>query len=198
MCVFCVCAPWMWVSCHYYQLQGRSCIVFRCHSLCSARTLSSCVLWPHAGASEHTLHQFFVNRVRTNLHVMLVLDYRESELQSMIVKFPKVFHLSSIDVVDDWDAEARIQVGCRCCWYSDTVILLHLSHGDQYACFIAVCMCRSWHVLFHLHGHHVIHVSTVNVPITHVHNAWCSALWGAPASIPRLPAVSWSPLTPCT
>ncbi len=32
-------------------------------------------------------------------------------LQRLIVSFPKMFHLASINIVDDWDRDAKEQVG---------------------------------------------------------------------------------------
>ncbi len=105
------------------------------------------------------LQKFFVDRCRANLHVLLVLEHHEANLQAstsssarvraglrasllilahaqhptipsstlrrspapglfmkaqrLIVTFPKMFHLATIDVVDDWDADAKYQVACR-------------------------------------------------------------------------------------
>ena len=65
------------------------------------------------------LHQFFVDRCRANLHVVIVLEYLDTLLQQRIIRFPKVFHLASMNFLDEWDEDARAMVRWGCglgCW----------------------------------------------------------------------------------
>ena len=45
-----------------------------------------------AGASDNVLRQYFVERCRQNLHVVLVMEQEGVALQRKVVTFPKMFH----------------------------------------------------------------------------------------------------------
>ncbi|MEW5313637.1 MAG: hypothetical protein WDW38_005189 [Sanguina aurantia] len=63
-----------------------------------------------SGASDTVLRRLFVDRCRANLHIIMVLEYDEAALQRAIVSFPKMFHLTAINMVHEWDHSARLQV----------------------------------------------------------------------------------------
>lgn len=65
------------------------------------------------GASDNVLQEFFVDRCRANLHVLLLLESNDAALQRLIIAFPKLFHLATLNMVDDWDDDACTQVSTR-------------------------------------------------------------------------------------
>lgn len=62
------------------------------------------------GSAEHVLYQYFIDRCRSNIHILLVLESQEQSMQSKITKFPKMFHLASVNHMDDWSADAKTEV----------------------------------------------------------------------------------------
>lgn len=69
-----------------------------------------------AGASDHVLRQYFVDRCRANLHFLMVMEPEAAPLQRKVVAFPKLFSRLTINVVDEWDREARLHVSPRADW----------------------------------------------------------------------------------
>ncbi len=69
-----------------------------------------------AGASDHVLRQYFVDRCRANLHFLMVMEPEAAPLQRKVVAFPKLFSRLTINVVDEWDREARLHVSRHAVW----------------------------------------------------------------------------------
>lgn len=99
--------------------------------------------------SDAVLHQFFVDRCRANLHVLLVLEQHEANLQRLIVSFPKMFHLAAMDVVDEWDVAARTLVARKLLVSPETLHLdLSVFDATIHACVemhdIAKQICKEY------------------------------------------------------
>ncbi len=61
-----------------------------CCRACAARgAVRAC---PPTGASDNVLRQYFVERCRQNLHVVMVMEQEGVALQRKVVAFPKMFH----------------------------------------------------------------------------------------------------------
>lgn len=69
-----------------------------------------CPLLPRP-RSEALLQEYFVGRCHANLHVVLLLEAQDAAMQRLILAFPKLFHLATLNVVDAWDGDACVQVG---------------------------------------------------------------------------------------